>query len=84
MTRKSEYKCKHIKDCVYRRPFRLDKKTTSCDYILLEGCSRGCDPKNCDKYIRRDSNEGKEILKKVRSSYYLDFSNYNHVSPIHN
>lgn len=76
MTRKSEYKCKHIKDCVYRRPLRLDKKTTSCDYILLEGRSRGCDPENCDKFIRRNSDEGKEILKRISRQYYCDFSHY--------
>lgn len=30
-----------------------------CDYILMTGHSRGCDPHNCTKYIMRGSKNGK-------------------------
>lgn len=41
-----QYDCKH-KNCRYRgRGSGFD----TCDYILIEGHSRGCDISTCDKY----------------------------------
>ena len=75
--REKTYNCKHVKDCVYRRPTAF-KNITTCDYTLMseDGKSRGCPADKCDKYIRRDSYEGKKILKKIRKDYYLDFSRH--------
>ena len=56
------YKCKHM-DCKYRRTIKVEFNLTSCDYIIMEGKSRGCDADQCDKYIRRKKNE------KIKNKY---------------
>ena len=46
-----------------------------CQYILIMGHSRGCDPENCEKYIRGkhlEEPKGDNILKqqqKMREKY---------------
>lgn len=57
--------CIHT-DCIYRatRPLR----TGSCDYILIEGHSRGCKISECDKYV---SNKDKHLKIKMNRMYDL-------------
>ena len=55
------YNPPHLKRC--EKCFYWDKYTKTCDYILVEGHSRGCDAKDCDKFsprfsARRKATEG--------------------------
>ena len=43
--------CKH-KDCIYKSGTRI-MGTYPCEYMLITGFSRGCEAKDCNKYIKR-------------------------------
>lgn len=44
-------KNKKCKKCKYRAQ---DTMPNNCDYILITGRMRGCDPEHCDKYVKGD------------------------------
>ena len=44
-----EVKNKKCRTCVYRAS---DYHMNGCDYILIEGHSRGCSVEECDRYIK--------------------------------
>lgn len=53
MSRKTNYgnykPYKKCLDCQYRAQ---DQAVNNCDYILITGHMRNCDPKRCDKYVK--------------------------------
>lgn len=49
---------KRCRTCKYRAAVSA---VNGCDYIELEGHSRGCDVENCDKYAR-----GKRMKRRTR------------------
>lgn len=56
---KKTYKCSKVgKTCYYAGKFGAD---FCCDYLVIEGHSRGCKPEECDKYIKK-----KRRYRKVR------------------
>lgn len=55
--------------CRYR-----SRTTLSCDYILMEGHSRGCSAKDCNKYKEKAENFIDPNLILIEKLYYSDCS----------
>ena len=53
-------RCKR-KDCLYSPP-RTHKN--GCDYMYLTGEARGCDIKNCTRYVKATQKEQDKLRKK--------------------
>ena len=56
------YACDCPVDCKYRsNPASMNTRSVTCDFILIEGHSRGCDPKPyCERYRKRGSKKEKK------------------------
>lgn len=55
---KGHNKDRHLcKTCIYQS---REKQVNGCDYILMEGHSRGCDVEDCDRYIKGKRKEKRE------------------------
>ena len=53
------------KTCKYRSSRNKGENGNGCDYVVIEGHSRGCNVENCDKYQKGDP-----VSKKKQPSFY--------------
>lgn len=59
--------------CCYKCHYR-SRATLSCDYILMEGKSRGCAAENCDKFKERSGCFIDPKLINIERMYYSGYS----------